>query len=135
MYEGIENAAKTYNEVLKEELILIRSIDSGPAMPRLDGFNVIYFMPNKKKKENNIGLADLNFYGNKIIDADIIINSIVDFTIFDLESLMLHEFGHTLGLKHTESDSESAMTENTYPGEIKRKLSTKDIINLRCGYL
>ncbi len=136
MYGPIKRAAQTYNNVLKEDLITIQEIDEGPIMPRLDGVNVIYYGPTDQYKYyNNIGLADINFRGNKITNADITINSQVDFNVYDLESLMLHEFGHTLGLGHTNEDPESTMSEYTHAGEIKRKLSTKDIINIRCGYL
>jgi hypothetical protein len=52
---------------------------------------------------------------------------------FDLVSILLHEFGHAVGLAHS-NDSQSVMFFSLGPTEIKRSFTYTDVKNLKCEY-
>lgn len=83
--------------------------------------------------------------GNQIREADIQINAQdFDFTAeaqavngaVDLESLMVHELGHVLGLAHSadETNKVSVMAERLASGTLRRVPAKQDIDALRCEY-
>ena len=76
----------------------------------------------------------------ELIHADIIVNyDNFSFgingssTVFDLKTVILHELGHFLGLKHND-DTTSIMYPSLGRGEVKRSLNTTDISGIRSLY-
>jgi predicted Zn-dependent protease len=77
---------------------------------------------------------------NQITEADIRVNS-QNFsfstnpgnTDVDIESLLLHELGHVLGLAHT-SNEQSVMTPFLSSGVKRRELSAQDVSGVKCEY-
>ncbi len=137
MHEGIRKAAQVWNNASKHDLIVVVGVDIGPLLPRKDGRNVVYYYPGKetKDKKTYLGVTTINYTGESIRDADISINSDEDFdNIFDISSVMVHEFGHSLGMIHRD-DPKSVMFPTIYEYEVKTKLTNKDKANLWCGYL
>jgi len=74
---------------------------------------------------------------NKFIESDIIINfqahsmgNVFTGASFDLESVMLHELGHLLGLGHLD-DSSTVMYAYMSQGQTKRTLTNEDINYLK----
>jgi len=86
----------------------------------------------------------LEWIGSNILSSSIFINSVYynfyfDSDIFnigtslDLESLMVHELGHVLGLNHNNEDF-SVMYFSLGSGEIRRSLLDEDIESVICEY-
>jgi predicted Zn-dependent protease len=54
-------------------------------------------------------------------------------TAVDLQSLVLHELGHVLGLAHN-TMTDSVMQASLASGQIRETPGTTDINDLKCGY-
>jgi hypothetical protein len=80
-----------------------------------------------------LALTTVTFYtdNNEIFDADIEMNDNVEWSItgeankFDMDTVLIHETGHFLGLNHT-PDSIAVMYANVNLGQQKRQLTTLD---------
>jgi hypothetical protein len=107
-----------------------------------DGYNVIDWrsswdasMPDEEAKTH------IMFQGNELYDADILVNafsfnfdtSSPSYSYVDLESLFIHELGHSLGLNHTK-EAGSVMNPILNPYQVRRTLGDVDISHLHCGY-
>lgn len=142
--EAILKAAATWNERKRMTLIEVHRNDDYPTSAANDGTNGIYFLSawdSGESKEQ--GRTAIKWDLSKIRDADIKING-QNFKYYlegdketagkiSIESLMLHEMGHALGLKHIEEEASSmqptlatAKSRNT-PGDV-------DINSLNCEY-
>lgn len=108
-----------------------------------DGKNIIYWIRESGYfKTGEQGRAITRWKNGKIYDSDIAINGL-DFVYFidqakqqyelHLKSLMIHEFGHTLGLKHVPT-FQSVMFQNLNYLQIRDMLIAEDETNLRCQY-
>ena len=80
--------------------------------------------------------------GSEVFEADMRINASnftynyepgANFANVDLDSLVLHELGHILGLAHTTAVG-SAMHATLDEGQVRRKLGTVDLSDLKCEY-
>lgn len=113
--QAIISAAHQWdNAVGKTMLRISSSSEITNPYPRKDDKNVIYWMTDWPSSESRTqGTTGVYWINNQITEADIKINA-KNFKYFvekpasynevNLESLMVHEFGHFLGLKHRESD-------------------------------
>lgn len=142
--EAIIKAAETWNQRKRMTLIEVHRDDKYPDSAANDGTNGIYFLntwdSNESKEQ---GRTAIKWDISKIRDADIKINA-QNFKFYiegeeetagkiSIESLILHEMGHALGLKHIE-DSSSSM--QPYLSAAKSRISPGDVdINsLNCEY-
>lgn len=139
---AIQAAAEVWNREVGRQVLRITSGLKGPLSPSPDGSNVIYFMNTwEADKLHEQARTTVNYLGNRIYDADVVVNEFkYDFSSdelhpnrVDLESLMIHEFGHVLGLQHVQ-DPQSVMVEVLNSGTARRKLSEKDQSLVRCEY-
>ncbi len=148
---AIEKAADTWELAAGKKLFDIsRQQIGGPAQPSRDFENVIYFLSSWEDK-NKSEQARTNTYAlrDAIKESDILIN-FDDFKNFyyqdqviigttggrslNLEALILHEFGHLLGLKHDDKNNGSVMA-TLLPAMTDRvNLNSSDIESMKCEY-
>lgn len=89
---------------------------------------------------NTQARAYLRMAGAKIIDADVMFNRNYSFSLagepaqrtkISLQSLMIHELGHVLGMQH---EAGTVMNETLSWGEDRITLTQRDVDRLRCHY-
>ncbi len=144
--ESVEKAMKTWEQSLNRPLFIL-STESfvGSIIPQQDDVSVIYWLSTwDKKNKKNQANTDIFVRGNEIIEADISVNATFkDFTFYTdkpsddkqvhLESLLIHELGHILGLEHNEEDA--SVMKSALPFKEERiKIDTVDIENMKCEY-
>lgn len=115
----------------------------GPLSPRQDGTNVIYWMNTwEAEKASEQARTSVYWVGDRIREADIRINDKkFDFYVTEaakdkdihLESLLVHELGHVLGMRHKD-DAPSVMATYLASNTLRDKLSNSDKENLKCEY-
>jgi hypothetical protein len=157
-------AAETWNDAMGREVLTFNGVAKMPRGDELyssldDTYTMVYFEKNWK---NTTGKADTTLAttvwenangSDRIIKGDVILNGetyhfcdAMDVTrnigeildIVDAETVLVHEFGHLLGLDHVdvEDDPESVMHAKTYigPNMSFRSLSDGDVHNIRQVY-
>jgi hypothetical protein len=142
--ESIKIAANTLNSMKRMTLIEVHRDNSYPTSAANDGTNGIYWLDTwdaDMPKEQ--GRTAVKWDISKIRDADIKINA-KNFKFFksgdtdsagkiNVESLLLHEFGHALGLKHID-DTKSMMQPYLAAGFDRNLAGDVDINSLNCEY-
>lgn len=148
-FDAIKSAAQAWNDAVGHEVIKIGGwTTSGPSSTP-DGINLIYFQRNWDGPSNEQARTTIYWSGERIYEADIKVND-RDFDFFtgdtgvpgklDMESLLIHEFGHVLGLKHMHSQGSvmqptlsGALATNLSAG-FRRTLTTDDKNSIACEY-
>lgn len=142
--QAIINAANTWNARKRMNLIEVHRDNSYPTNSGNDGTNGIYFLNTWDSSEvKEQGRTAIKWDISKIRDADIKINA-QNFKFFSeedsdksgkisIESLILHEMGHALGLKHIE-DSSSSMQPYLPSAVSRNQPGDVDINSLNCEY-
>jgi hypothetical protein len=102
-----------------------------------DGLNTVMWSPNNGCTGNCLALTALVLQsGQVIVESDITFNNgktwTTDGSTYDTESVAAHEFGHTLGIHH--SDVTTATMYDFYPGSSWRSLEADDEEALRCSH-
>ena len=141
-YASIQAAADSWNQKLGHEQIVIAGWTQKPGSPVQDGLNVIYFMKTwNANLSNEQARTTIYWTGNRITEADVLIDA-VNFTFstnqaeagkVDLQSLVLHEFGHALGLKHV-TEVSSVMVPTLAYDYLRRAPQEFDMTSLKCEY-
>ena len=152
-FDDIKAAAATWNADIGREAIKIGGYLDTKADPAQDGHNVIYYRHTwESDKSNEQARTTVYWAGDRIYEADVRINA-KDFTFssgntlettrVDMQSLMLHEFGHVLGLAHS-LGPKSVMARSlpsivsgaslSVNDGIRRALATSDEDSIRCEY-
>lgn len=142
-YGAIERAVNRWNKDFGRELIRIDAWGvGGSAQPGQDGYNLIYWMENwESNRANEQARTTIYWHGNQIFEADLRLNA--KFNLYpaasgpiagvDLESLVLHELGHVMGLAHN-SKVGSVMNVSLNSGQDRRTPDHQDIHSLSCEY-
>lgn len=145
---AIVSAAQAWNSATGHHLFNILEGDSSQ-WPSSNRRSVIYWKTDwEDDASHEQARATISWTGDQITDADIEINAKdhVFFTSSDdeiyvssstehihLESLLIHEFGHALGLMHND-DADSTM-QKSLSGQVKRdEIKAVDLENLKCEY-
>lgn len=139
--EAVKRAAATWNAVPGSQAELRYVGTTSVAQTADDGVNAIYWgplAPSIGRTGTQIRTCSRSC-GRLAIDTDILISNTAAITVgsigtqnYDLESLMLHEFGHALGLQHT--DPSQAMYMTLTGGTHVRTLGSGDQAGLRVRF-
>lgn len=144
-YPSLEKAVEHWNGSSGKKLIELRKVDKDFAEenPMQNEISTIHWMKEwSDNKSTQQGLTVVYYKGVQTTEADIKINA-KNFSFFTTEptaeqqihmqSLLVHELGHFLGLKH--SSTMPTVMWPTLPAEIIRDtISTTDLQSLKCEY-
>lgn len=143
MLPALQRAISHWDQVLGRPSFRILQTGYQSSSPRQDGVNVIYWM-NTWEPEKSTEQARTSVYwiGDQIREADVRIND-KNFNLYlntptspsdvHLESLLLHELGHVLGLKHKD-DNGSVMGTYLASSTVRTAISQADKENIKCEY-
>lgn len=141
---ALDQAVERWNISLGRKFFeVIETSKPGPLAPRQDGENVIYWMDTwEENKWTEQARTTVFWFGNEINEADIRINA-KDFRFFlevpqnasdvHLESLLIHELGHVMGLKHNDQIG-SVMATYLSSGVVRSEIYDFTLAGLRCEY-
>ncbi len=144
MYAAIESTIKVWEQSIGRPVFKIAGYHvAGPLTPKQDGTNIIYWMNTwETDKASEQARTSVFWVGDKIREADLRINA-KNFTFYvdqpvnyrdvHLQSLLVHEFGHILGLKHKD-DAPSVMSTYLASQTLRINLSSQDQANVKCEY-
>lgn len=139
----IISAANRWNTAKGRTLITVARDNSFPDGPGNDRKNIIYWSSdwdssNTKEQARTVSNTDLS----RIIDSDIKINAknfaytlttqAASTAAVNLESLVLHEMGHVLGLQHFEGSG--IMSTHLASGKLRFNFSSEELSELSCEY-
>lgn len=140
----IRRALNTWNRTLGGEAFRLVSEAIDGKEPRNDGYSVIYWMHDWEKDRPFEQARTTIYWVNKeIYEADVRVNARNFLYSFaegpvsgrvDLESLMVHEFGHVLGLTHTAEHEYSVMHAYLSSSSLRREPTDLDRDSLSCEY-
>jgi hypothetical protein len=137
-------ALTSWETTAGRKLFDVREVSaSGPIEPRQDGANVIYFMNQwEAQKSTEQARTSVYWVGDQIKEFDIRLNA-KDFKFYTempqnglevhLLSLMIHEVGHALGLKHRDT-SPSVMGTYLASNFTRDQLTPVDRQSFACEY-
>lgn len=141
----VQSAMEKWEKAAGRRLFdLVSTKYTGPIRPRQDGKNIIYWMTNwEGDRQREQGRTSVYWIGDEIKESDIRINA-KDFNYFvsepeafrdvHFESLMIHELGHVLGLKHADESTDSVMGAYLSASLTRDALSEVDASALLCEY-
>ena len=139
----VKSAAKKWEDVLGRTLFVFERVTQTSVAAK-DNRNVFYWMSPWTENDKKLqAMSSLSWANNQLIEADVKIDaqyysyyvtnptSTMD---VHLESLLVHELGHVLGLKHLANNSSTVMLP-VLDYLLKREVPTaEDKANLKCEY-
>jgi hypothetical protein len=145
-YPAIDRAIAHYNATLgggTEVFRVMGRAQSGDLNPVRDGYSMIYWFKTwDPKKPTEQARTTIYWSGSEIFEFDMRINAYnfnyyfgedTNFSDVDLDSLVLHELGHALGLAHNPTKG-SVMNVTLDQAQVRRKLGAVDLASLKCEY-
>jgi hypothetical protein len=144
---AIQGAIQHWNQVgqtlRKKDFFRLRTEVRGASTPAQDNFSKIYLMNTwEANKPTEQARTTIYWSGSRIYEADIRINeknfdfymsNSADYSKVHLESLLVHEFGHVLGLAHTDA-ADSVMQVSLANGKSRTELGHNDLSSVQCEY-
>jgi len=144
---GIKTAVDQWNvigqKIRGRNFFNLRNESRGSATPTQDNVSKVYVLNTwEENKPTEQARTTIYWSGSRIYEADIRINrknfdfymgETPDFTKVHLESLMVHELGHVLGLAHT-SIEDSVMQVSLANGKARTELASDDLASIQCEY-
>jgi len=137
----IQRAADTWNTTIGHQQIVVAGWTNKAGIQAQDGMNVIYWKTDwDANQPSEQARTTIYWSSNRMNEADIMINAKnFKFSIdtpapgeVDLQSLLVHEFGHALGLKHTTATS--VMVKTLDYDVLRRAPQPFDVASIRCEY-
>lgn len=143
-YPAIEETLRSWEAATGKKLFEVVSWGArGPNQPRQDGTNTIYYLSSwEEGKSQEQARTSVYWVGDQIREADIRLNA-KDFNFYvhesagsrevHMASLLIHEFGHVLGLKHQDQVA-SVMGTYLASNTVRSSISEADLAAVRCEY-
>lgn len=143
-FNAASRAADRWNSLAGKKLIVLEKLPRDEvASPSQDLSSGLYWRTEWADEKNNQQAVTTLFYkGSLISEADIKINA-KDFNFYanepnsnrevHMESLLVHEFGHLLGLKHS-TVWPTVMWSTLAANTVRDVISEKDLSSLKCEY-
>lgn len=146
-FEAIQRAAGQWDRALGRRVFQIESTSAVTSQAQ-DSKSTITWVNNWNSAADNKGPSEqastvLYFYRDRIVEADIRINAqyfsfaegpkSIAANEVDLESLVVHEMGHVLGLTHIDSQS-SVMYKNLQLQQERREPDPEVVSSVKCEY-
>jgi predicted Zn-dependent protease len=140
-YADVQTAIAAWETVIGHKVFDLQPNPLPASSPAQDGVSIIYWMTSWDESLD-MQQANTTIYweGNVINEADIKIDasyySISDVpgpTTVDMQSLVLHELGHALGMKHDDAD-QSVMATYLNNDFERRTLYSADVDHIQCAY-
>lgn len=138
----IISAAQRWNTAKGKTLITVRRDNGFDQGPGKDRQNVIYWMNSWDGPAQEQARTSISIDLSRIIDADIKINALnfkygltaqsSTSTLVNLESLVVHEMGHALGLTHF--DEAGVMVTKLPAAKVRVEPTPFEISELSCEY-
>lgn len=144
-YRAIQSAMAQWEVRLRRPLFKIVGIEQGsPESGAKDSRNVIALSSSWEAQfPNEQARTTIYWSGDLIYEADIRLNGSGTFEFsgglepvngqVDMESLMVHELGHVLGLQHSDGAA-SVMATTLATATLRREPGQSDISSLQCEY-
>lgn len=141
--QAVSDAMAVWNQQLGRQILVLAG-ERGGTQVRRDNINIIYWSSSwdqgSQASREEQANTTIHYADNQLVEADIQINAMnfnyslnPNYTETDLQSLMVHELGHALGLKHNSSEP-SVMATKLQNGITRRNLFAADVVNCRCEY-
>jgi hypothetical protein len=140
---ALRNAFKHWEDKLGRPLFKQAGVQGGPKLAKRDGVSAIYWMDEwEADKSGEQARTTIYWENTQIKEADMKLN-VKDFTLsskaplngteIDLESLLVHELGHVLGLQHN-TTTQSVMAVILSYLEVRQEPYPVDVSSLKCEY-
>jgi hypothetical protein len=140
-YADVQTAIQTWETAIGHQVFDLQPDPQPASTPGQDGLSIIYWLdtwdPSLESEQAN---TTIYWDGDQITEADMKFDasyySMSDTpspTTVDMQSLVLHELGHVLGLKHDDPD-QSVMDAYLNSDFERRTLYSADISHLQCEY-
>lgn len=138
----LRDAARKWEDILGRTLFVFEKSPQ-VSSPGKDNRNIIYWQnPWTDENKNLQAMTMLHWKGNSFVESDIRVDDQY-FTYYvthpngsfdvHLESLLVHELGHVLGLKHLSGKPSVMWSVLDYLVQ-RNKPSAADVANLKCEY-
>lgn len=143
---ALKRAIKRWEDSIGRDLFEIVGYIGGKNLPQKDSYSTIYYITDWSSVDRGKqAVTGIHWLGDRIVEADIRINgqdytysttneSPVPLDTVDFESLLVHELGHVLGLRHNDELVGSVMNHQLANGDVRRKISNGDKESLMCEY-
>lgn len=137
-------AAKIWDHAVgKKAFHFVEQTKISNTKPTRDLQNVIYYSKTWERDKSIQALTSLFWKTDRILEADLVINGShysyseeahsEETPYIHLQSLLIHELGHMLGLKHRRQ-LPTVMYEALYHGVTRTNLSSSDLSSIKCEY-